>query len=77
MLLRHVQDAIKDKFIKLLVDEYANLLNKDIPTILEYLFYNYGKVHSEEVAQKEAKVITMTWQPIDSIVFLTHLLEQL
>ena len=51
-LLRHIQDAIEDKFIELLVDEYMNLLTSNIPTILDYLFYNYSKVRSEEVLQK-------------------------
>ena len=53
------------------------MLNEDIPTILEYLFYNYKKVHSEEVAQKEVEVMTISWQPTDSMVLLTRLLEQL
>ena len=45
--------------------------------ILDYLFYNYGKVRSEEVAQKEAEVISIIWQPTDHIVLLTRALEQL
>ena len=61
VLLRHIQEAIEDKYIESLVDEYMNLLTDDIPTIMKYLFYNYGKVQSEEVAQKEAEVISMTW----------------
>ena len=48
-LLRHIQDAIEDKFIEPLVDPYTNLLTGDVPSILEYLDYNYGKVRSEEV----------------------------
>ena len=43
------------------MDEYSNLLNGDVPTILQYLFYNYGKVRSEEVSQKEIEVMTSTW----------------
>ena len=50
VLLRHIQDAIEDKYIESLLDEYTNLLTGDVPTILEYLFYNYRKVRSEEVA---------------------------
>jgi len=76
-LLRHIQDAIEDKYIEPLVDEYTNLLNGDVPTILEYLFYNYGKVRSEEVSQKEMEVMTSTWQPSDPLVLLTRPLEQL
>ena len=52
-LLRHIQEAIEDKYIASLVDEYTNLLSDDISTVMQYLFYNYGKVRSEEVAEKE------------------------
>ena len=57
-LLRHMQDAIEEKYIEALVNEYTNLLDGDVPTILQHLFYNYGKVRSEEVAQKEMEVMT-------------------
>ena len=43
-LIKHIQDAIEDKYIKLLVDKYTNLLTGDISTILEYLSYNYSKL---------------------------------
>jgi len=61
----------------LLVDDYTNLLNGDVLEILTYLFCNYSKVRSEEVAQKEAEVMTMSWQPTDPMVLLTRPLEQL
>ena len=57
-LLRHMQDAVEEKCIEAMVNEYTNLLDGDVPTILEYLFYNYGKVRSEEVSQKEMEVMT-------------------
>ena len=75
--LRHIQDAIEDKYLESLVDEYTNLLTGDVPTILEYLFYNYGKVQSEEVAKKEIEVMLMTWQPTDPLVLLTRPIENL
>ena len=59
-LLRHIQDTINDKYIESLVDEYTNLLNRDVPAILQYLFYNYSKVRLEEVSQKEMEVMTST-----------------
>ena len=74
-LLRHIQDAIEEKYLESLVDDYTNLLNSDVPEILTYLFHNYGKVRLEEVAQKEAEVMTMSWQPTDPIVLLTRPLE--
>ena len=76
-LLRHIQDALEEKYIEALVDEYTNLLTGDIPTILTYLFYNYGKVRSEEVTQKDSEVMSMNWQPTDSIIMLTRPIEQL
>ena len=76
-LLRHIQDAIEEKYIEALVNEYTNLLDGDVPTILQYLFYNYGKVRSEEVAQKEMEVMTSSWQPTDPIILLTRPIEQL
>ena len=59
LLLRYIQEAIEDKYIKLLVNEHINLLQDDILTIMQYLFYNYWKVRSEEVTAKEAEVIPM------------------
>ena len=76
-LLRHIQDAIEDKFIEPLVDPYTNLLTGDVPSILAYLDYNYGKVRSEEVTQKDNEVMTMSWQPTDPLVLLTRPIEQL
>ena len=49
----------------------------DIPEALTYLFHNFGKVTSEEEAQKEAEIMSMTWLPSDPIILLTRLLEQL
>ena len=74
-MLRHIQDAIEDKYMESLVDEYTNLLTSDIPTILAYLFYNYRKVRLEEVTQKEIEVISMIWHPNNLLVLLTRPLE--
>jgi len=76
-LLWHIQDTVEDKYIESLVDEYTNLLTGDVPSILDYLFYNYGKVRSEEVTQKDNEVMTMTWQLTDPIILLIRLIEQL
>ena len=48
-----------------------------MPEMLAYLFWNYRKVRLEEVAQKEAQVMATAQQPIDPIVLLTRILEQL
>ena len=76
-LLRHVQEAIEDCYIEPLVNEYTNLLTHDIPAVLEYLTYNFGKVRSEEVTEKEIEVMAMSWQPQDSLVLLTKPIENL
>ena len=55
-LQRHIQDAIKDKYLDTLVNEDTQLMQDDIPAVLEYLFDLYGKVPSEEVKQKEAEI---------------------
>ena len=49
-LLCYTQDIIENKYIEALVDEFINLLSNDILTILEYLVYNYKKVHLEKKA---------------------------
>jgi len=43
-----------------LVDPYTNLITDNILMVLDYLFYNFGKVSLEEVLEKESKIITMT-----------------
>ena len=49
-LMRHTQDTIQEKYLESLVDKYTNLILDNVPTVLDYLFYNYGKVWSNEVA---------------------------
>ena len=46
-------------------------------TVIDYLYYNYRKIHSEEVSQKETKVISMTWQSQDAMVLLTQPIKNL
>ena len=70
-----MQDAIDDKHVESLVDERTNLLIDIIPETLTCLFYDYGKVQSEEVAQKESEVMSMTWHPSDPLVLLARPLE--
>ena len=59
-LLRHIQDTLEDKYMEAIVDKYTNLINDNILIVLDYLFYNYGKFSSEEVAQKEVEVMSIT-----------------
>ena len=57
--MRHIQEAIEDKHIESLADEYTNLITGDIPATLDYLLYNYSRVRSKDVAQKESEVMPM------------------
>ena len=68
---------LEDKYTVKIVDMYINLITVNIPTALDYLFYNYRKVSLEEVAQKELEVILIIQLPSDPIILLIRLLEQL
>ena len=37
-LQRHVQDAIEEKYLESMVNEDTQLIQEDIPTVLQYLF---------------------------------------
>ena len=76
-LLRHIQNAIEEQYIEHLVDDDTGLIEQDIPTVLEYLLTNYGKVPSEEVKQKEAEVLSFSFNPSDPMVLLYRPIEQL
>ena len=76
-LQRHMQDSMEDKHTAALVDKFTNLITDDMPTALDYLFYNYGKVSSEEVSEKEAEIMAISWNPSDPIILITRPLEQL
>jgi len=59
-LLQHAQEALEDKYVAALVDPYTNLITTDIPATLDYLFYNFGRVSTEEVLQRKVEVMAMT-----------------
>ena len=76
-LQRHVQDAIEDKYLDMLIDEDTQLINEDIPTVLTYLFDLYGKIPSEEVKQKETEIRAMIYNPADPLILLYNPIEKL
>ena len=45
--------------------------------MLDYSFYDFSRVRSEYVAQKESKVMSMNWVFVDPIALLTRPLENL
>ena len=61
----------------MLVDKDTVLIEYDIPTVLQYLFKNYGKVQSEEVKQEEVEVLTIVFNPADPMVLTYRTIEQL
>ena len=60
-----------------MIDEDTQLITKDIPQVLTYLFENYGKVPSKEVKQKETELRSMTFQPADPMILLYNPIEKL
>ena len=76
-LQRHIQDAIEEKYLDSLVNEDTQLLQEDVPTVLEYLFDTYGKIPSEEVKQKETDIRALTFQPADPLILLFNPIEKL
>ena len=59
VLLRHIKGVLEEKYVEHLIDKDTGPIEQDIPTVLEYLFRNYGKVQSKEMKQKEAKVLNI------------------
>ena len=76
-LQRHIQDAIEDKYLEHLVDDDTQLINKDIPTILDYLMENYGTVPTAEVKEKEDEIRKMSFHPADPMILLFGPIEKL
>ena len=72
-----MQEALEDKYTVAIVDSCTNLISIDILAALDYLFYNFGKVTSEEVNQKEAEIMAMTWLLSNPIIMLTKPIEEL
>ena len=76
-LLRHIQTATEHKYLELMVDEDTGLIEDDIPTVLQYLFTNYGKVTSEQVKERENEVLTIAFNPADPMITISRPIEQL
>ena len=74
-LLRHIQNAIEEKYIAHLLDGNTGLIAVDIPSVLDYLFLNYSKVPSEEVKEKEAEVLYYTFNPAEPMVLMYRPIE--
>ena len=72
-----MQDAIKDKYLESLVNKDTQLIQDEIPTLLQFLFNAYGKVPSEEGKQKETELIITAFNPADPMIILYNPIEKL
>ena len=75
LILQHTHTALDNKYFGHLVDYDIDLIEEDIPMVLNSLFTNYGKVQSEELKIKEAEVLNLTFNPIYPIVTLYRPIE--
>ena len=76
-LLRHVTTAVESKYIDFLKNEDTDLIEEDLPTVLRYLFNNYGNVPTRVVKDKEQEVLTTPFIPSDPMVTIYRPIEQL
>ena len=76
-LLRHTTNELQFKHKELLLNGNTGLIEDDLPTVLQYLDKNYGKVQSKEVKQKEGAVLSLSFNPADHMVTLYRPIEQL
>ena len=76
-LLCHIQNTVEKNYVKHLIDEDTGLIKHNIPTILENLCSNYGKVPSEEVKQHKSEALNISFNPADPMVTLFWPIEQL
>ena len=76
-LMRHITTAVESKYIDFLKNDDTDLIDDDIPTVLTYLFSNYGKVPTRTVKDKEQEVLTTPFVPSDPMVTIYRPIEQL
>ena len=76
-LIRHITTAIEAKYIDNLKNPDTDLIEDDIPTVLQYLFNNYGKVPTRIVKEKETEVLSTPFVPSDPMVTIFRPIEQL
>ena len=76
-LMKHITVAVEPKYIDFLKNEHTDLIEEDIPTVLEYLFSNYGKVPTRQVKEKEQEVLSTPFVPSDPMITIFRPIEQL
>ena len=65
------------KYVEFLVDDDTGSIEEDVPTVLQYLFSNYGKVTSEEIKRLESEILALSFNPADPIIIIYRPIEQL
>lgn len=76
-LIRHITTALESKYLDFLKNPDTDLVDEDIPTVLKYLFSNYGKVPTRVVKDKEQEVLSTPFIPSDPMVTIFRPIEQL
>ena len=70
MYTSYIYNKLELKYIKPLLNNDTGLIEDDLLTVLQWLYQNYGKVQSEEVKQKESKVLSNKFNSADPMVTL-------
>ena len=76
-LVRHITTAIESKYLDYLKNPDTHLIEDDIPSVLQYLFDNYGKVPTRIVKEQEQEVLSTPFVPSDPMVTIFRPIEQL
>ena len=63
-------------YLEELIDKDTGLIDDELPTVLEYLFTDYGTVQSKEVKAKEAEALNLIFKYSDPMVILSRPIDQ-
>ena len=76
-LLNHLQRSIEPKYLDTFVYEATALLASDILVILTHLFLRYSTVRGIDVKTLEAKVLQISFTPLEPLVLIWNPIEKL
>ena len=77
LLLYHTQDTIKANYINFFFNKDTNLIDIDIPAVLDHLYQHYGYIEGKEVTIREAGVLTTPFNPVDPMVAVWNPIERI
>ena len=75
--MRHITTAIESRYIGYLKNEHTDLIEDYIPTVIRFLFTNYGNVPTRAVKEEEQEVLTTPFIPSDPNGIIYSPIEQL